>query len=59
MTTRAYRPQCQRKLANYDVWKIRELHKWGYTRPALSAMFEASEGLIQKVLSYSTYKDVK
>lgn len=57
MTTRA-RSQCRRKLEPYQILQIRDLYKWGYNRLALSLMFNIGKGPIERIISYSTYKDI-
>jgi hypothetical protein len=53
------RPQCRRKLAPYQVQRLREMRRQGFTRSFLSKLFNLSPNAVQDILSYSTYRDIK
>lgn len=57
MTMKA-RPQCRRKLQPYQVRRLRQMHREGFTRWFLSRLFGLSLNAVQDILSFSTYKDI-
>jgi hypothetical protein len=53
------RPQCRRKLAPYQVQRLREMRRQGFPRKFLVKLFNLSPNAVQDILSFSTYRDIK
>ena len=48
-----------RKLQPYQVVRLRQMRREGFSRPFLAGLFGISVNALYNILSRSTYKDVK
>jgi transposase len=47
-----------RKLQPYQVRRLRQMKRQGFSRRYLAKLFGVSKNTVQQILAYSTYKDV-
>jgi transposase len=47
-----------RKLQPYQVRRLRQMKRQGFSRRYLAKLFGVSKNTVHQILAYSTYKDV-
>jgi DNA invertase Pin-like site-specific DNA recombinase len=49
----------KRKLQPYQIVRLRQMRRQGFSRRYLAKLFGISKNTVHQILAYSTYKDVK